>query len=94
MKDALKLKITAIVKPKEDAKNAIISSALGYTRALTEYIIDKSNNSDIVKAQESNKNVNVLNGMDFSPSSDEDKIKDTKTYLQNLGISDKAKFFK
>ena len=94
MKDALKLKITGIVKPKEDAKNAIISSALGYTRALTEYIIDKSNNSDIVKAQESNKNVNVLNGMDFSPSSDEDKIKDTKTYLQNLGISDKAKFFK
>ena len=49
--NAIKLKITGVVRPKEDAKNASITSAIGYTKALTDYIIEYTDNSEVVKAQ-------------------------------------------
>ena len=94
MNNAIKLKITGVVRPKEDAKSALISTALGYTRALTNYIIQYTDNSEVVKAQKENSTINVLNGMEFSPSSDDEKIADAKKYLENLGVSDKANLFK
>ena len=92
--NAIKLKITGVVRPKEDAKNASITSAIGYTKALTDYIIEYTDNSEVVKAQKESSTINVLNGMEFSPSSDDEKIADAKKYLEELGASDKANLFK
>ena len=92
--NAIKLKITGVVRPKEDAKNASITSAIGYTEALTDYIIEYTDNSEVVKAQKESSTINVLNGMEFSPSSDDEKIADAKKYLEGLGVSDKANLFK
>lgn len=92
--NAIKLKITGVVRPKEDAKGALISTTLGYTRALTNYIIQYTDDSEVVKVQKENPTINVLNGMEFSPSSDDEKISDAKKYLENLGVSDKANLFK
>ena len=92
--NAIKLKITGVVRPKEDAKNASITSAIGYTEALTDYIIEYTDNSEVVKAQKESSTINVLNGMEFSPSSDDEKIADAKKYLEELGVSDKANLFK
>ena len=92
--NAIKLKITGVVRPKEDAKNASITSAIGYTKALTDYIIEYADNSEVVKAQKESSTINVLNGMEFSPSSDDEKIADAKKYLEGLGVSDKANLFK
>ena len=92
--NAIKLKITGVVRPKEDAKNASITSAIGYTKALTDYIIEYTDNSEVVKAQKESSTINVLNGMEFSPSSDDEKIADAKKYLEELGVSDKANLFK
>ena len=92
--NAIKLKITGVVRPKEDAKNASITSAIGYTKALTDYIIEYTDNSELVKAQKESSTINVLNGMEFSPSSDDEKIADAKKYLEGLGVSDKANLFK
>ena len=94
MNNAIKLKITGIIRPKEDTKNELISTTLGYTRSLTNYIIQYTNNSEIIKAQKENPTINVLNGMEFSPSTDDKKIEDTKKYLGSLGVSDKSSFFK
>ena len=94
MDSAIKLKITGVVRPKEDANNASITSAIGYTKALTDYIIEYTDNSEIVKAQKESPTINVLNGMEFSPSSDDEKIADAKKYLEGLGVSDKANLFK
>jgi len=94
MNNAIKLKITGVVRPQEDAKNASISTALGYTRALTNYIIQYTDDSEVVKAQKENPTINVLNGMEFSPASDEEKIANSKKYLGSLGVSDKASLFK
>ena len=92
--NAIKLKITGVVRPKEDAKNASITSAIGYTKALTDYIIEYTDNSEVIKAQKESSTINVLNGMEFSPSSDDEKIADAKKYLEGLGVSDKANLFK
>ena len=94
MDSAIKLKITGVVRPKEDDNNTSITSAIGYTKALTDYIIEYTDNSEIVKAQKESPTINVLNGMEFSPSSDDEKIADTKKYLEGLGVSDKANLFK
>lgn len=91
---AIKLKITGVVRPKEDAQNSSITSAIGYTKALTDYIIEYTDNSEVVNAQKENPTINVLNGMEFSPASDDEKISDAKKYLEGLGVSDKANLFK
>ena len=59
----IKLKITGIIKPVEDSDVKLIETALGYTKALTDYLIDYADKSEIVKAQMANENINVTNGM-------------------------------
>lgn len=88
--EALQLKVTGIIRANEDTDTSLITSSIGYTRALTDYIIDYTNNSAIVKAQQADQTINVLNKMAFAPSDDASKIADAKTYLANLGVSDKA----
>ncbi len=94
IEDAVQLKISGVIRPVEDANNATIMSAFGYTKALTDYIIEYTDNSDVVKAQQESKKVNVINGLAFSPKNDQKKIEDTKTYLKSLGITEKAQMCK
>jgi putative ABC transport system permease protein len=93
LKDAIKLHVTGVIRPMEEAKNANITSAIGYTNALTDYIIDYANNSEIVAAQLANKDMNVLNGMEFAPEEDAARVADAKNYIEKLGVSDKAKLW-
>lgn len=90
LENAVTLKITGVIKPNEDSESSYITGAVGYTSALTEYLMDYTNNSAVVKAQEASPNVNILNGAEFSPADDEAKIEDAKTYLDNLSDDDKA----
>ena len=94
MKSAVQLKIVGIVRPAENAQNADLVGAVGYTKALTDYLIEYTEESAVVKAQKENPDVNVLSGISFAPADDEVKIADTKTYLANLGVSDKAQLCK
>ena len=93
LENALILKVTGIIKLKEDSDNILISKPLGYTRLLTNYIIDYTNNSRIVQAQHDDQNRNVITGMVFEPKTDSEKINDTKKYIENLGITDKANMY-
>ena len=92
--NALELTISGIIRPKEDASNASIQTAVAYTSKLTDYVIDHTDESAIVKAQEADESTNVLTGMNFTSADDEEKIADAKEYLENLGISEKASFYK
>lgn len=92
--DGIKLKISGIVRQNDDNDNALINKAVGYTKALTDYLMDYAYKSDVVKAQRENKDINITNGMAFSPADDAAKIADARTYLANLGVSDKASMFK
>lgn len=92
--DGIKLKISGIVRQNDDNDNALINKAVGYTKALTDYLMDYADKSEVVKAQRENKGINITNGMAFSPADDAAKIADARTYLTNLGVSDKASMFK
>jgi len=91
LKTAVSLHISGIVRPPEDASGATIVGAVGYTAALTDYIISHTKESAVVQAQEKSPDVNVLSGLSFSPANDAEKAAETVKYIAKLGISEKAK---
>lgn len=90
--NAVQLKITAVIRLKDDAATSALtnSSAIGYTRLLTNYLIDCAENSAVVKAQRENPDINILSGMNFVAKDDATKVADMKTYLTSLTVSEKA----
>lgn len=94
LENAVELKITGVIRPKEDAANASISTSVAYTSKLTDYVITHTDESAIIKAQETDSKINVLTGMKFESPDDEAKANDAKEYLSSLGISEKASFYK
>ena len=93
MNKSIPLKVTGIIRPKEDAKNATINTAVAYTNLLTNYVIDRANESAIVQAQKNTPEINVLNGVRFNATTDEEKIQDTKKYLLNLSEDEKVNMY-
>ena len=91
---ARELKITGIIRPKEDGADASITTAVAYTSMLTDYVIEHTNESAVILAQEADETVNVLTGMAFASPDDASKAADAKEYLSGLGISEKASFYK
>ena len=67
--DSVKLKVVGIVTPKEASLS--LTSGIGYTKDLTEYVINTASQSEIVKKQLANKNVNVFTGKNFDDDSNE-----------------------
>lgn len=92
LKNAVELKVVGILKQKEDSKNALITAPLGYTKLLTNYIIEHTNDSEVVKAQEADESKNIINGLQFKVSSDDEKVEEAKKYLKNMSITEKAQF--
>ncbi len=93
LKNAVELKITGIIRPVEGAENADISTAVAYTSMLTDYLIQYTDESAIITAQESSPEINVLNGMEFEVPDDSRKIEDAKMYISAMGVSDKASLY-
>ena len=58
------------------------------------YLIEYAENSEIVRAQKENKEINVVSGMRFDPKDDDDKVDDVINYFRNMGVSQKAKLIK
>lgn len=61
----IELKISGIIRPKEGASATSISGAVGYTKALTDYVLEQTGKSEIIKQQKSTPTVNVLTGLTF-----------------------------
>ena len=87
---AMPLQIVGVVRPNEDAKATPLKVGVGYTRQLTDYLIDQAKTSPIVTDQEADQDHSVLNGMAFAPADDAAKASDAKDYIASLGVSQKA----
>ena len=87
---AIALKIVGVVKPKADADATPLAAGVGYTRQLTDRLIDEADASQIVTEQRADQAHNVLNGMTFSPTDDAAKADDARRYVASLGVSQKA----
>ena len=59
------LKVSGIIRPSEDAVSAMLTGSIGYTNALTEYVINESVKSDVVAAQKANPSVDIFTGLPF-----------------------------
>ncbi len=70
--NAPEIRIVGIVRPNDDSLiNSANSGGIGYTHALTEFMIDRANNSDLVKLQQENPDVDIFTGIEF-PKKDEE----------------------
>ena len=94
--DAESVKVVGIIKPNEEAVATSIDGAIGYTKELKEYVINKTNESSIVREQKENEEINVFTGIKF-PNKDENKkfnIEDLtpeqKAYIANMNSEQMA----
>lgn len=64
------IKVVGIIKPNDQAVLSDTSGLIMYTKDLKEYVINKVNDSQIVKEQKANEKVNVLTGTNFMDESE------------------------
>ena len=77
-------KIVGIAKRKTNDDNQVVNAPVGFTEGLTDMMIDHANESEIVKAQIDNKDVNILNNIKFKADNDDEKVNSAKYFLENL----------
>lgn len=82
------IKVVGILRPNEEAAVTSVSGTIGYTHALTEYVIEEVNQTEIAKEQLAIPDVNIFTGLPFSDSNDKfsiDQLTDEqKAYLATL----------
>ena len=59
------INIVGIIKQNEQSVASQMSGMIGYTKELKEYVINKTNETEIVKEQKDNPDVNVFTGLSF-----------------------------
>jgi len=59
------LKIVGIIRPIKDAEGINITGSIAYTKALTEHLIGKINDSEIIKSQIADPATDVISGLPF-----------------------------
>ena len=81
------VKVVGIIKQNEQsAVSTSVTSGIGYTKQLKEYVIEKSNDAQIVKEQKENKDVNVFSGLKF-PTDEDTSSTENLTTEQRIAMS-------
>lgn len=85
------IKVCGIIRPNDDAVSTSISSGIGYTAKLTEYIIEQVKNSEIAKAQLADTSVDVFTGVPFdNDRNTEITMDDVNAYMATLSPEESA----
>lgn len=85
------IKVCGIIRPNDDAVSTSISSGIGYTAKLTEYIIEEVKNSEIAKAQLADTSVDVFTGIPFdNDRNTEITMDDVNAYMATLSPEESA----
>lgn len=84
IENAKTLKIVGVAKKTGDDENRVIQTPMAYTRDFTEAMVAYVNETEIVKSQLENKEVNVLNGLKFNAENDDEKVDLARNFLENL----------
>ncbi|MBE6597985.1 MAG: ABC transporter ATP-binding protein/permease [Ruminococcaceae bacterium] len=63
--EAETVRVVGIIRPDPAAVATSLQGAIGYTAALTEYVINKTNDSALVKEQLANEGTDVITGLPF-----------------------------
>ena len=85
IENAESIKVVGIIKQNQQSTTTAMNGRIGYLKELKEYVINKTNESEIVKEQKENPSINVFTGLafpaegekgefDFNDLSDEQKM--------------------
>ena len=90
----VRLKVTGIARPLEGGRG-MSSGGIGYTSALTRYAIETTGETDILKAQLDDPEVDVISGLPFPKEddvepTDEEKAEAVTGHLSTLSAAEKA----
>ena len=94
--NALKLKITGIIRPSEKASSTMLSGSIAYTKALTEYIAENNADSAALAAQKAQTGTDIFSGLPFKDNeslSDQDKETAFRAYIAELSVEEQAKAY-
>ena len=81
------IKVVGILKQNEQSvSKTAVTSGIGYTKQLKEYVAQKSNDAQIVKEQKDNKNINIFSGLEF-PTENDTTTMENLTAEQKMAMS-------
>lgn len=97
--NAEEITIVGIIKPNEETVSSSGAGMIGYTKELKEYVINKINETEIVKEQKENPNINVFTGIEFpenqNSSFDYSQLTDEqRMYMSTLSEAELAELMK
>ena len=97
--NAEEITIVGIIKPNEENVSSSGAGMIGYTKELKEYVINKINETEIVKEQKENPNINVFTGIEFpknqNSSFDYSQLTDEqRMYMSTLSEAELAELMK
>ena len=97
VENAETIKVVGVIKPEE---NSIMSSSstsvIGYTHALTEYLVNKVNDSEAVKEQIASPETDIFTGKEFKKTDEEPKkltMEDVQAYIATLPAEQQAEIY-
>ncbi len=82
MENAMEIRIVGVIRPNPDAAVTNNQGGIGYTKELTEYLVNYVADSEIVRAQQAYPDIDVLTGMPFAGADI-----DVKKMLENFDTS-------
>ena len=87
--EAEEITVVGIIRPKEESNITTTTyGEIGYLHDLTEYVINKTNDSEIAKEQLENPTINVFTGTEFSTEASNNEFSiDSLTDEQKLALS-------
>ncbi len=95
--NGLPLKVVGIVRPKEDADTTMLTGSICYTSMLTEYLIDKSENAEVIDAQLANPDKDIITGLPFDTTTgtltNAEKEEAFRAFIEDMNAADKAAAF-
>ena len=97
--NAEEITIVGIIKPNEEIVSSSGAGMIGYTKELKEYVINKINETEIVKEQKESPNINVFTGIEFpenqNSSFDYSQLTDEqRMYMSTLSEAELAELMK
>lgn len=97
--NAEEITIVGIIKPNKETVSSSGAGMIGYTKELKEYVINRINETEIVKEQKENPNINVFTGIEFpenqNSSFDYSQLTDEqRMYMATLSEAELAELMK
>lgn len=91
LENALDIQVVGIIRPNEEATATSVNGVIGYTKYLTEYVINQINESDIVKEQKAHADIDIFIGQLFDDGTqDVYTMEDVNAWLVTLEEDERA----